>query len=267
MDFKDKLLLGLAVICAIIIFVVFAANKANSDYNQFLTGSYYTPRTTTKVGAKEGNSWSNFAGGNRLECPGVDNTTPVGTRVSMNGATKYNMLQYFPISMEVLGISNNVVTANSAQSVLQLIDEVGTTMGGCTSLNVAPSSGDYIEIIAPFGYTFDCSNIDEERTTISIVSSNRQLKLVFDDVVNWFCAGPYGTQSVYMNAGEDIVCPWEEHGDHHSTIIGHSKNADISGGSAGDLIGYATDSTKMTLYVVENGTWVAKSWFGILKNK
>lgn len=280
MELKDKLLLGAAIVSMIVIFAVFAANKANSDPNQFVTGSYYTPKTTTKVGANEGNSWSNFAKGNKLECAGISNTVPIGTPISINGATKYKIIQYFPMTMEDLGINTNICTINTMQSTLKLVDEAGTMIGGCTELNLSPTlydesadksdrgdDGGRYEIIAPFAFTFDCSNIDEDRTTVSIISSNRQVKIVFEEVANWFCAGPVGTQSVYKSAGDDISCDWKDHGDHHASIIGHSKNAVKSGGSAGDLIAYGTSSTKMTLYVVENGQWITKSWYGILKKQ
>lgn len=276
MELKDKLLLGGAVICAIGIFILFAVNKANSDPNQFITGSYYTPKATTKFGLNEGNSWSNFASGNKLECIGISNTTPEGTPISINGATKYRIVQYFPLTMEALGLSNNVVTINTIQSTLKLVDEAGTTLGGSTDLQLVPTMNDddakdedggIYEIIAPFAFTFDCSNVDADRNTMQIVSSNRQVKIVFEDIANWFCAGPVGTPTTYMNAGDDVSCNWNRHGDHHATIVGYSKNAVKSGGSAGELIAYGKASTKMTLYVVENGQWVKKSWFGILKNQ
>ncbi len=267
MELKDKIILGGTIISIIIIFAVFSANKANSDPNIFVTGSYYTPRTTTKIGANEGNSWSNFASGNKLECVGISNTTPIGTPISVNGATKYKIIQYFPLSMEELGLSTNVVTINNIQSTLKLVDAASPTLGDSTELHLSPHFQDYYEIIAPFAYTFDCSNVDEDRDTISILSSNRQVKIVFDGVANWFCAGPVGTETIYMNAGDDITCEWPEHCNHHATIIGSSRNAVKSGGSAGELIAYGTNSTKMTLYVVENGQWIIKSWYGILKNQ
>lgn len=275
MEIKDKLLLGGAVLCAIIIFVVFAANKANSDPNQFTTGSYYTPRNTTKVGANEGNSWSNFANGNKLECAGIANTNAECTPISINGATKYKIIQYFPLTMEELGLTTNVATMNTIQSVLNLQDVAGSKLGDSTGCQLVPmhsvtdgsNKGDYYEIVAPFAFTFDCSNVDEDRRSITIVSSNRQVKLRLDNVANWFCAGPVGTETVYMNAGDDVTCEWIDHGEHHATIIGSSKNADKSGGSAGDLIAYGNDETTMTLMVVENGQWVTKSWYGILKKQ
>lgn len=266
MELKDKLLLGGAVLCAIIIFVVFAANKVNSDPNSFVTGSYYTPKYTTKIGQNEGSSWSNFASGNKLECEGISNTTPTETTITINGATKYKIIQYFPFTMESLGIETNIATINTIQSTLKLTDAVNTTRGECTDLEV-PAGIEYYEIVAPFAFTFDCSNIDEDRTTLTIVSSNRQVKLVFTNIANWFCAGPVGTMTIYKNAGSDVRCEWIQHGDHHASIIGSSKNANKNGGSAGDLIAYGQEETKMTLYVVENGQWVEKSWYGILKNQ
>ena len=282
MELKDKIILGAAVISVAIIFVIFAANKVNDDPNRFVTGSYYTPKEVTKVGLNEGNSWANFAGGNKLECVGIGNTTPEGTRITINGATKYKVMQYYPLTMEALGINTNVVTISNFKSIIQPQDVAGGTLGESTGLTLRPTlqdddassskdstagdDGGRYEIIAPFAYTFDNSNIDNDRYTISIVSSNRQVKIVFEDIANWFCAGPVGTQTVYMNAGDDVHCNWSEHGDHHATIIGSSRNAAKSGGSAGDLIAYGKNSTKMTLYVVENGQWVKKSWVGILKN-
>lgn len=279
MGLKDKIILGAAFICAIIIFAVFAANKVNSDPNRFVTGSYYTPRNTTRVGANEGNSWSNFASGGKLECAGISNTTPIGTPISINGATKYKIIQYFPLTMEDMGLTTNIATINTAQSLLKLNDAASCTLGECSSLNVNPTivdmdaSGDIsdpggrYEIIAPFAFTFDCSNVDRDRDTISIVSSNRQIKLVFEGISNWFCAGPVGTPTVYMNAGDDVTCGWNQHKDHHATIIGYSKNANKTGGSAGELIAYGNSGTKMTLYVVENGQWAIRSWYGILKKQ
>lgn len=268
MELKDKIILGAAIISALIIFVIFAANKVNSDPNAFSTGAYYTPRMTTKVGDNEGNSWSNFAAGNSLECPGIGNTKPACTPISMNGATKYTIIQYFPLTMEELGLTTNVVTLNTAQSVLNLQDVNNTILGDITGLQLVPmhsDNDDYYEIIAPFAFSFDCSNLDEDRRCITIVSSNRQVKIELNNVANWFCAGPVGTPTVYKNSGDDISCNWFDHGDHHATIIGSSKNANKSGGGAGDLIAYGDKSTTMTLSVIENGQWVMKSWYAILK--
>lgn len=282
MELKDKLILGFAFLCAIIIFVVVIVNRPNSDPNMFTSGSYYTPRTTTRVGLNEGNSWSNFARGNKLECVGLSNTTPEGTAISMNGATKYTIIQFFPLTMEALNLSTNVVTINTAQSVLKLTDVVNARLGDTTELQLVPTmtedshsrsnedksdDGGRYEILAPFAFTFDCSNVDDDRTTLSIVSTNRQIKIVFENISNWFCAGPINTPTVYMNAGEDVTCNWGDHGDHHATIIGYSKNAEKTGGSAGDLIAYGSNNTKMSLYVVENGQWVKRSWYGILKKQ
>ncbi|MCM1440111.1 MAG: hypothetical protein NC131_13050 [Roseburia sp.] len=266
MELKDKLLLGGAVICALIIFVVFAANKVNSDPNQFVGGAYYTPKQTTKIGINEGNSWSNFAAGNSLECVGLGNTTPDGTAVSMNGATKYKIIQYFPLTMEAMNINTSVVTLNTARDVLNPSDTAGCPIGASVACDVKPTHGDYYEIIAPFAFTFDCSNIDENRDVLTIISTNRQVRITFEGLANWFCAGPPGTETVYKNAGDDVTCKWEQHGQHHASIIGSSKNADKNGGSAGDLIGYASGSTTMTLQVVQNGAWVTTSWSGVLKN-
>lgn len=131
----------------------------------------------------------------------------------------------------------------------------------------------YVEIVAPFDFSFLNNNTDGEQTPekIVILSSSGDVKMTFDNCANWYCAGEPaefipGGEALNNGNVEDVSVAWNEHGRGgapHYTIIGPSKNAYVRGGSYGKVIGYADADTTVKIEVLENGEWrqiTLKSW-------
>ncbi len=116
------------------------------------------------------------------------------------------------------------------------------------------------ELVAPFNFQFVNlnSDIQDDGATVTqkivIVNSAGNCRVTFNNVANWFCAGPIGTTSI-KSTGDDGVVEWKDHYVAHHTVIGNSANASVKGGSTGDVIGYATADTTILVEVFESGRW------------
>ena len=117
------------------------------------------------------------------------------------------------------------------------------------------------EILAPFDYTFVNTNVgsqnDDGTETIVILSIDGNVRITFDKVQNWFCAGSYAN-----NVDVDFE-EWKKHGksstegSSHYTIIGNSNSSKCTGGLAGDVIGYANrDKTTISVEIKEGSSFV-----------
>ena len=97
---------------------------------------------------------------------------------------------------------------------------------------------DYFPIIAPFSFDFLNANTSDDGKTIAIRSSNGKVKIVFKNVVGWFCATDKSSPSK-----ADI----ESHIS-HGTVVGASPNSNVQSGSMGALIGFADEETTVEFY-------------------
>lgn len=263
MGFKDKVLIT-AGICSLA-FIGFITIKNYPGKEPLYSGVYYVTDETVDIGTQSGSSWDTLSSRNSVQCPGLDNTTPKGKAVITSGmTTKSNAYQisYLPFTKEDAGLSVKTITKNNKDSCgIQKGVAEGTISDFCES--PTPSINDtYYEIIAPFSYYFDCQNTDTTSNSIVLVNRAKSCKVVIENPANWFCAGVYGTETVYGTGNTDN-CTWEEHSSHHQTIIG-KKSEKKSGGSGGELIGYGGPDTKITFYIISNGTWTPKSLFDLL---
>ena len=110
----------------------------------------------------------------------------------------------------------------------------------------------YIEIVAPFTFSFVNTNITDDDDSLSIINTTGSCKITFHNVANWYCAGapyPDPIEDDDQNNPKVTYEQWLSHDKSHLTIIGGSSNAKVKGGVAGQVIGYASKKTTVTIEV------------------
>lgn len=106
------------------------------------------------------------------------------------------------------------------------------------------------EIIAPFNFVFANNNTSDDGCII-IYSVDNKVKITFERVLNWFCAG-------YPGEDYTVNSDWENHGKEsnpHYCIYGSSANSKITNGTAGDVIGYAGPDTTVRIQAMSGSMW------------
>lgn len=250
---KDKIMLVLAFIA--ICFVGFITIKNYPGKGKILSGTgYYTSDETTTIGKREGSSYSSLTKTGRVECPGLDNNTPEGELIRTSGATtsaNFYGVVYLPFTEDCLNLGTTSINKSNVSKYIP--DTTGPTLTAYFENASYPLGDNCYEIVAPFAYSFVTTNFDvSNNNTITIINKSGTCKMIVSNPANWFCAGKYGTETVYSNTNDPA--PWEEHNNHHITKVGYGSNG-YESGSPGDLIGYGNAGTEITFYAYSGGTW------------
>lgn len=252
---KNNLMIGLTFVSILFIGFITVMNYPNPGKK--LSGTnYYTSDETTTIGTREGSSYDALTTTGRVECPGLDNREPSGTLVRTTGATtrsNYYSISYLPYTMECAGIGVDSITRSTLTTYVKNKGTEPLTVSEMFDGGTTTVEGSYTEIVAPFSYAFNCTNVVTKTSENVITLTNRagNCKMIISNPANWFCAGTIGTKTKYSNIAEP--CVWSEHGNHHMTRIG--EGYDITGGSAGDLIAYGDSSTTIEFICYKDGSW------------
>lgn len=144
----------------------------------------------------------------------------------------------------------------------------------------------YYELIAPFNFSFGNQNVgsqlDNGHESIVITNTTGDVRVTFNNVINWACAGPMPEQT--DTEYETKLATWLRHGkynstmvqeyknnadedasssieftadDYHHTIFGNTNNGKVQGGAAGDVVGYGDGTTTITIeyYNKSKASW------------
>lgn len=261
MGSKDKILLIVAFVSLLFIGLVVVKNYPGKEKGLQM-GSYYTSNDTTILGRREGSSYASLTASGRVACPGIDNTNPTGTKVSTTGVTAYANkfgFVYLPFTSETANLNTKSLTKST-------LSNAGLKSGSESSAYTVsehlsgtspsyPIGDSYYEIIAPFAFSYNNNNLDSataDSDSILITNTKGNLRMIVKNVANWFCAGTYGTETRFSNIDDPVA--WEDHDTHHLCKLGSGSN-DVTGGSAGDLIGYGSADTTIEFQALTTSGW------------
>ena len=262
---KDNGLLVFAIIALGFIMYVVVANYTGNG-KTFGINTYYKTQDTTTKNDNDGTSYARLTSNSRLGCPGEDNTKPKGTEILVSGVTgtgnKYTISR-LPFTRETIDFKYQAVTSDTVSDLL-FTDVKEGTLEQIWSGASTPIGSSYYEILAPFSFGYDNSNLDISQDVIQITNISGTCRMVISKPANWFCAGEYGTTTVYSNKGDSVE--WSEHGNHHLSKIGAGSKI-VSRGAPGDLVGYGDADTVITFYAVYNGNWIKVPLITLLKEE
>lgn len=252
---SDRFYTVLAFIGFIILCVIYVFNVNPERYtNTFNVGDYYAPNSVNSA-QNAAEIYQDLSGGRRVTCPQIelkmsDNDISYLSGIYLSTeVNKYNNICFF-INFNDLGVDNTVVTKSGFIDELNLIDSAVNNKKGVLIGNLikdfSESTTPNMEIVAPFKFIFNNINTTDLNNKIEIINSSGNCMITFENVVNWFCAGGPGTESENNENTDIIPEDWNNH--QHNSIIGNSANAVVTGGQAGQVIGYANASTKVTIY-------------------
>lgn len=260
---KDRIYLALAFIGFIVIAIVTVKNyDISQDDKEFGVDTYYIPQEVKSRTDSSVELYQQMVGNRKLTCPQPDmikTTSPTHNLATLYGNSFEN--EYAAKTIFVTMDTTGSTTANLSDKSTVLGDagvvQVDTArtassfrLGDLWSIE----DGAYVELIAPFNFLFGNVNTTDG-STIVIINNRNNCKITFTNVANWYCAGAVGTTQVTTNGTGDGATSWEDHVNNHHTIIGATSNAKVSGGSAKDVIGYATSETIVTIERYKDNAW------------
>lgn len=253
---KDKIMIALSLVSILFIGFIVVINYPNPEKE--LSGTnYYTSDETTTLGQREGSSYDALITTGRVECPGIGNDIPEGGLISTTGVTTsvnaYSVV-YLPYTQECSGIGLDSLNQSNFSTYVKKTDAKPLTVSEMFSGGSTAHEGSYTEIVAPFAFMFETSNVKVSNSENQIIISNRSgnCKMVITNPANWYCAGTVGTKTEFSNIEDP--CSWEEHGNHHMTRIGYGYEG-YDSGSAGDLIAYGNANTTIEFRCFADGKW------------
>ena len=239
--------LGFILLCVIYVFNV----NPDRYTNTFMVGDYYAPDSVSSA-ASANKIYEELAGGRQVACPQTEMVMSSENIAYITGiylqseTNKYNNTCFF-LTFDDIGMDNSVV---SKQDYITKLNLKATNIENATALSLSSIvnniNDDYVEIVAPFKFIFNNVNTTDGNNKLEIINSAGNCMIVFEDVANWFCAGTPGTESNNNENSNTIPEDWPNH--QHNTIIGNSANAVVAGGQAGQVIGYATSNTRVSIY-------------------
>lgn len=252
---KDKVYIVLALLGFSALIIVFVLNfDPQREAKAYSQGNFYSP-PHVKINDQDAQDlYEEMKGSRNKSCP----VTIMSQYTASDGVWNVNGTTYnFILLKQASQDSGNVMDRFPADSSdpLKLGDIYGSEF-----------TTTYVPIIAPFNFEFatGCTNVNSP-TKIVIEDNSHEYRLEFDNIANWFCAGTPGTEWVVKgHNGAEVKVKWEEHIDgdlkstedieeyHHYTIIGDTRNAIITGGNSGSVIGYATGDTTVTCYKLKD---------------
>lgn len=270
---KDKIYMFLAFCGFVFILVVCIKNYDGSqELKSFGANTYYVPdyRYTT---ASSRELYDRLLDRRSITCPKTYMET-TENRCSLNAICgsrhRYGITDFF-VSWSTLGSTPRLLNKDNWIDNLgfdkNTLEQTDITFGDLFKKQ-KPFQGngnddegiyDVVEIVAPFSFSYGNVNTNtEDGKNIVIINSSgsdrQKCRITFYDVKNWFCAGTPGQSMEVKNGTGKGTVEWHMHPDYHQTIIGNTKNASITGGSAGNVIGYASKDTRISIEVY-NGSW------------
>lgn len=270
---RDKVYMFLAFVGAVIIAVICIKNyDRTQDAKVFGPGTYYVPEA--RYGMTSSSSLFNQLINRRsVTCPETQLFRTSGKLIQLNGVAGsrnlYGVNNFF-VTWSDLGENAKTLSRSNWYNAIG-VDEAAISskgsggitfsdlLGGTDIFDRQEGEDKCIEIIAPCAFTYDNLNTDTENGgDIIIINTSGTMRgkcrITFGNVANWFCAGTPGKITLVANNTAQDEKPWKDHGDYHQTIIGNSKNAEVNGGSAGVVLGYASPETTIKVEVY-NGSW------------
>ena len=305
---SDKFWMVIGFISFIFIVVVVAMNYNTETIDKsFHMGEYYEPAEYRTAVQAADSLYQQMVGSYDIGCPQSNMKKSELGLIYIDKLNSPYIKQVFPFAFSQISIlgtstvqmldSTNMVWRDGYEMVndyytvnhyLGIESSAMNSYSGTVIKDLFPNAfingREYIEIIAPFDFTFVNNNTDseDEPEDIIIVSNDGSIMMKFKNCANWFCAGsPYEEQEMeeYIDRETDEqslrVVDWKYHArtsrdteqvvGAHYTIVGSSANATINGGSSGCVIGYADDNTTMEILyrnVAENRwmTITIKDW-------
>lgn len=253
---KDKVYIVLALLGFTALLVVFVINfNPQREARMYAQEHFYSPPNVRVNEDDAQQLYDEMRGGRSRSCP-----TPIMSQLTAGdgvfvAGNNFDFVLLNNITQEKVKVEELALPDKT--DPVELISLYGTESW----------TTDYVSIIAPFNfsYTNGCTNVSSPEV-IEIEGSG--YKVVFRKIANWYCAGPPGTSWEVKSGNSSIKLSWEDHlkGDdsntvdeveqyHHYTIIGDTKNANITGGNMGSVIGYASNRTTVECYKLEGKAW------------
>lgn len=289
---KDRLYMVLAFIGFIILAIVTIMNyDIKQDEKPFAVGDFYTPQTVRSYVESSVNLYAQMTGRRERTCPepGMHLSTytkkTITSLFNANERNAYGVSYMFilckDMSTNEVQVSPTFIDRNNIADELNADSgKLNSTSGGTLISSVWDFSDDslYIEIIAPFQFTFLNINTTDN-DTIQILNSSANCRITFDNVANWYCAGPPGTQWLTGSGTAANSTDWIDHGVQrvnedgtkvnaaHCTVVGKTSNADVKGGIAGSVIGYADVNTTVTIEKYTGTTWEVISIYDFIMDR
>lgn len=280
---RDRVYMFLAFVGFIIIAVICVLNYDGAqEVKEFGPGTYYTP--TARYGMTSSSSiYNQMINRKSIACPESQLTATNQQLVTLNGiaGSKHPFqIECLFVTWDALPKSKVTLTRSNFLRDVGWVDCAdapdaagavnGTSSAGIPLKYLCPTGFgrsdmvdeqdmEYIAIIAPFSFAFENTNTSLENGGDIVIVNNGgsrkgKCRITFKNVANWFCAGTPGTQ-MEVHDGKGLgEYKWIEHSKYHQTIIGNSKNAELSTGSSGTVIGYANDETTIIIEVYD-GSW------------
>lgn len=245
---SDRIYVILAFIGFCILSIVVIKNyNGSQEFKEFGANTYYTPNDVREYQESAIDLYGALTGQRLITCP-------VPQMPKFNGSIL--RASNFTQDIDNINTSYYAMTCFFIPSYAMTDNRTLSTAGEVTLTELGMSNENaYVEILAPFTYKF--LNINTDGDTIIIINSKNNCKITFNGVANWFCAGnpsEYPTQTLGSGTNQNIIT-WDKHGSNHSTIIGATTNATVTGGTAMDIIGYADASTTVTIEGYYEGSW------------
>lgn len=294
---SDKVGVVLSLLAFIIITVIVVNNyNFEADEAQFGIGDYYVAGTPADRANSEKQLLAQMNGARNVACPQTtmektaDGLYRIGSyKVDPDGVLWRN--EYFFLSNKVMKntAGNALITPvdsnweGSGSGVQKsFVENSGIERDIAFSMNptihdLFPFINDTVEIISPFTFTFDNINTNSRHEItiggnsvyceqIVIISKDGKCRITFDNVANWFCAGPIDSQGEVISQEYDeatesykpVRKTWEQHSSKdtvHYSVIGNSGNAVVTGGGPGLVIGYAKPDTIVKFEYNNGGSW------------
>lgn len=270
--FSEVASIIMAIIAFVFIAIVIVRNNVTGDWTNktFSANSYYEVEQVSEKGINEVSQWNNIMNKDTgYHCPQVNMTnTRKGRMMLTSQGNKYKHDVWILNSEETTGTSGGIAiitrtNESNAEDIVRkslYLDSADASIWDNNSKEGTPIYGyysdlyglEYMEIIAPFFFNFGNINTNEDKDIV-IYSNTGKLRITWIGAANWYCAG-------YPNSIEN----WIEHGtnnssrtneNRHKTIIGNTANASVSGGNAGDIIGYANSDTRVLIEALQGGIW------------
>lgn len=242
-----KLALVVIGVIVIILFVsIKVINKFNGTKEKVMTlahTEYYFPSETTDLYAAK-RLMNAMSTAQKYKCPTTELVTAYNIIDTPNPTVGKKTAMY---ELTTLGYLNQEG---------DLVDEAqATTSNGCKFVelyNFPQVTGTmYYPIVAPFAFEFVNANTTDDGSEIIIQTTDGSAKIIFKDVLCWFC-GMDGATPTY----EDLA-----NHKSHGNVVGNSENSSIKTGSEGCIIGFGGMDTKIEFYMKDNtGTLTQTSW-------
>lgn len=277
-NFRNTISLSVAIICALILGIVGIINRPVTTEDDFGVDSYYIPiQQVPRKSSAQNESYASFVSLRSVECPGFgNNQTPAGATYTTNGvyagrqaSIKFSNFLFTRNELEGPSGTYNSIKRATIANVLslntdleQIVDKKFDEMLNKSPTFSADPEGKIkcYEIVAPFAFSFENSNMDTERGKIVIMNMNRTCRITINNVANWYCAGTPGTEMETDSRKDEGHVTWLNHDNKHLTWVGKHNNSKKRSGSSGELIGYGNSDTTFTIEMHTDKGWEPIGW-------